>query len=353
MYFKNDYSEFMHPEIMKHFMQYEGQRFTGYGSDSITETVERTIQNLFSAPEAKAYFLAGGTVSNMTVISSLLRPHEAVISVASGHIEVHETGAIEASGHKILLTKGEDGKILPEEILQVLAENQDLAKPRPKMVYISNATEVGTCYKREELEALFKVCQAENLYLFMDGARLGAALASDESDLCLEEIAIFCDVFYLGGTKIGLPFGEAIVITNPVLQEDFPRLIKNRGAMLAKGFVNAAGFERLLADAVSGESTNNIEDTLFYVLATRANRMAKQLSEVFEDFDIRFAYPPESNQIFVHLDNACKTYLQEREVMFENEEGDLCRFVTTYSTREEEVAAVRSLFETFYSTVKA
>lgn len=342
-YFVNDYSEIAHELVWERLTHLQNQRFIGYGLDSVTEAASETIRKLLRNEEAEVYFLAGGTLTNKTIISSLLRPHEAVIAVETGHINVHETGAIEASGHKILTTPGVHGKLQVDEVLEVLSSHQDPHKVKPRMLYISNTTELGTVYKKAELEALADICKQNNLLLFMDGARLGQALVSAENDLDLADISQLCDVFYIGGTKLACPFGEAVVFPKPKWAEDFYYLIKNHGAMLAKGFVPAASLGRVLQSLESGEDTDRIEETLYYHLAGISYRQAMALAEGFLQRGLSLAYPAQSNQVFVHMNEAQRDKLMQQNVKFENEAGDICRFVTTYSTSDEEVAYVISL----------
>ncbi len=345
MYFRNDYSETCHPAVLEALGELAG-RHAGYGEDAVTLRAAETIRRLAECPEAGVYFLAGGTVTNMLAISSLLRPHEAVIAAESGHINVHESGAIEASGHKVLAIPTLDGRLRPADLLPVLEAHRDPAKVKPRMVYISDSTEVGTVYRLDELEALSSFCRAEGLLLFLDGARLGQALASPANDLTLPDIARLTDLFYIGGTKNGALFGEALVICRPALQADMPRLIKNRGAMLAKGFVPALMFERLLA-TTEGAPAEGYGETLYSVLAEKAWVAASDLAGMFTAKGYRLTWPAESNQVFVTLPADLRDRLIEHGVSLESEtetsEGAVCRFVTTYSTDRAELEALGRL----------
>lgn len=235
--FRNDYSEGAYPEILKRLSEENKKQHLGYGEDEICKEAKKRVHQKLKNDECDIHFLVGGTQTNLTVISSALRPFEAVITVDSGHINVHETGAIEATGHKVIVVKGKDGKITPDGIHQAVKIHTDEHMVKPKMVYISNATEIGTIYTKKELEEIRKVCDEYKLYLFMDGARLGAALTSSENDLRFEDLCTYCDVFYIGGTKNGALFGEAIVIVSDKLKSDFRYMIKQRGGMLAKGWL--------------------------------------------------------------------------------------------------------------------
>lgn len=336
-YFRNDYSETCHPAILKVLQEMAGKRYTGYGEDQCTAMAKNTIRNLISQENAEVYFLAGGTVSNVVAISSILRPHEAVISVDSGHIHVHETGAVEASGHKILSVPHQDGKILPKQIEAIVEDHQDPAKVMPKMVYLSQLTEYGTCYKKQELQAIAAVCQKLGLYLFIDGARLATALASEENDVTISEIAELSDLFYIGGTKLGCLFGEALVIVNRDLQEAFPWLIKNRAALLAKGFVTAAQLQRILQKMDIAEDTNDIHETMYYQLAQQANKQAGKIAKLFKDNGFACEFPVHGNLVFVRLPEEQMEGLRTADIIYEVENKNLCRFVTTYTTSDEEI----------------
>ncbi len=356
MYFRNDYSEVCHPAVLEALAAVQGRRFSGYGEDSFSAKAAATILRLSEEVDLSVHFLAGGTVSNMVAIRSMLRPHEAVIAAETAHINVHETGAIEASGHKILTVSTRDGKLRPEDLAPILSSHQDPARVKPAMVYLSNSTEVGTVYRLAELQALSAYCREKKLLLFLDGARLGAALASPVNDLSLAAVAELVDLFYLGGTKNGALFGEALV-TSRELGREMPWLIKNRGAMLSKGFVPAIMFERLLATP-GGSAADTFEETLYYELAALANKNAFELAGIFTSRGYQLTWPAESNQIFVNLPLAVRDYLVARGVVFECEQeilvGDegveaervaVCRFVSTYSTTAEELAKLEQVTE--------
>src|SRR5690606_30110389 len=203
------------------------------------------IRARFGCADADGHFLSGGTQANLLAISSFLRPHQAAIAAQTGHIATHETGAIEATGHKVLTVPGEDGKLTPALVAAVLREHTDEHMVQPKLVYVSDSTEVGTIYSRAELQALSAFCREHGLLLFLDGARLGAALAAAGNDLAPADLAACCDAFYVGGTKNGALAGEALVVRNQALKTDLRHLIKQRGAMLAKGMFLGAQFEAL------------------------------------------------------------------------------------------------------------
>lgn len=346
LFFRNDYADICHPLVLQRLSEAWDAKRVGYGQDSDTKGVADLFKQMAAVPEADVYFLAGGTVANMTVISSLLRPHEAVLAVETGHINVHEAGAIEASGHKVVTLPSEDGKLTPDHVRLLCQLNQGPAMVKPGMVYISQTTECGTVYRWKELQDLYAVCQELNLLLFIDGARLAAGLASPYCDFTLAQMASVCDVFSIGGTKNGAMLGEAVVLTNPALQADFPWLIKNRGALLAKGFIPAMQFQRLL-ETWEEEQTQEFQETLYFSLGKMADKMGLTLAEGFMNHGLELAYPAESNQIFVHLDEDTFASLTEAGVDFEVEaelsETKICRFVTTYLTDRDEIAELLAL----------
>ncbi len=242
------------------------------------------------SPEADVHFLVGGTQTNFTVISAILRPHQGVLAAQSGHINVHETGAVEATGHKVLTLPSTDGTICADQVREIWKEHWEDANHehvvQPGMVYISHPTENGTLYSKEKLTELSKACQELGLPLFLDGARLGYGLMAETSDLTLADVAELTDVFYIGGTKVGALFGEAVVITNPALKQDFRYLIKQRGGMLAKGRLLGLQFETLFTDG------------LYFELGKRADELALRLKKAFLDKGYGLAYDSYTNQQF-------------------------------------------------------
>jgi threonine aldolase len=328
--FNNDYSTSAHPLVLQAISALNQDRFIGYGLDNITLKAAKTIKNLVGNAKASVYFLVGGTQTNLTFIASILRPIDAVIAVDSAHIYVHETGAIEAGGHKILITPGRDGKIVIEEIVKVLKAHSDEHMVNPKLVFISNSTELGTTYNREDLIKLSSFCKKNNLYLFVDGARLANALAA--TNLTLADLGKYCDAFYLGGTKNGLLFGEALVINTPLLAKDFRFNIKQKGGLLAKGFLLGAQYNALM------------KEELYLKLAAHANTMGQQIKKAL----IKYKYPlfsnSNTNQIFVKLSNSLIKKLQ-RDFIFSiwssvEPNYSIVRFVTSYATTKEEISAL-------------
>ena len=290
--FKNDYSELAHPQVLAKLASIESTQFDGYGLDVYSLKAEELIKMKINAPHAKVYLVSGGTQANLIVISSVLRPHEAVISCETGHIFTHETGAIEATGHKICAVKGENAKLTSKDIKNVLNEHQNEHMVKPKLVYLSLSTELGSVYTKNELEEIYECCRENNLYLHIDGARLGAGINSPACDLSYSDIAHFSDTFFMGGTKNGILFGEAIVICNEKLQEDFRYTIKQKGGLLSKGASLGLQFLALL------EKESSDADDLYDELAKKANAMAMELANGIRELGYEFFSEPETNQIF-------------------------------------------------------
>ena len=327
--FTNDYSEGAHPQILKAIMETNLIQNTGYSLDTHTSHAIALIRDEIKQPDADIHIIAGGTQTNLITISAALRPHQAVISAVTGHINVHETGAIEATGHKVLAMDTPDGKLTPALVMQALDFHTDEHMVQPKMVYISNSTEVGTQYTKAELEALSRLCRQKNLYLFMDGARMGAALTSPVNDLTLADIAALTDVFYIGGTKNGALFGEALVILRDELKPDFRFMIKQKGAMLAKGWLLGIQFEEMF------------QNRLFFDMASYANAMAGKLRAALTDLGYTFAYDSQTNQLFPVFSNERIEELA-KEFTFNidkkiDETHSCIRLVTSWATREEGV----------------
>ena len=324
--FTNDYSEGAHPGILEALINANLEQNKGYGLDTHCLRAAELIKKECGRNDIDVHFLVGGTQTNMTAIAHALRPYQAVISAATGHINVHETGAVEATGHKVYTLPSEDGKLTPELIKKALIFHQDEHFVQPKMVYISNTTELGTQYTKEELSKISHFCRQHDLFLFLDGARLGAALTSPVNDLTMADIAELTDLFYIGGTKNGALFGEALVISHPDLKKDFRYMIKQRGGMLAKGFTLGIQFEVLF------------ENGLFYELAEHANRMATLLRKEFENRGFSFLAPSYSNQVFPIVTDAAAEKLAEKYTF--NIERDLengtkaIRLVTSWATKE-------------------
>ena len=288
--FESDYLEGCHPRILERLMKTNMEQTLGYGEDEICAGARETVRKACCAPDADVHFLVGGTQTNATVISSVLRPYQGVLCAQSGHINVHETGAIEHSAHKVLPLPSTDGKISAEQVASAIEDHY--ADPsaehtvQPGMVYISFPTELGTIYSSSELEALSGTCRKYGIPLFIDGARLGYGLASSACDLELKDIAALADVFYIGGTKQGALFGEAVVICNDNLKKDFRYNIKQNGGMLAKGRLLGIQFDELL------------KDSLYFDLSRKADLQAERLKAAFREKGYKFLIGSPTNQIF-------------------------------------------------------
>ncbi|MBU5425472.1 low specificity L-threonine aldolase [Tissierella pigra] len=332
--FRNDYSEGAHPRILELLMSSNYEPNIGYGEDIHSDRAKEYIKRLIEREDADIHFIPGGTQTNMLVISSFLRPHQCVISADTGHINVHETGAIEATGHKVVAMPCKDGKLTPDIIKKALNHHSDEHMVQPKMVYISNCTELGTIYSKDELISIHEICKKNELLLFLDGARIGSALTCKTNDLNIKDIANLVDVFYIGGTKNGALLGEALIILNKDLKKDFRFLIKQRGALAAKGFVLGIQFEALF------------QDDLYFELAKHANEMAEILKSIIEETGYTFYAEPYTNQIFpIFPDTLLKK--MEKEFVYEfiekvDENNTAVRFVTSWATKVEAVEAVRA-----------
>lgn len=336
IYFNNDYSEGCHPKILEVLAQTNMEQTPGYGMDDHCAGAAKKIRTLCGDDTLAVHFLVGGTQTNLTVIDAALRPHQGVMGAASAHINVHETGAVEATGHKVLWLPGEEGKIAAAQVREtVLAHRVDSSREhtvQPKMVYISNPTELGTLYSKKELQELSDTCRELGLYLFVDGARLGYGLEAVGNDVTMEDLARLCDVFYIGGTKVGALFGEAVVISNPELKEDFRYLIKQHGGMLAKGRLLGIQFETLL------------EDGLYFQIARQADVLADQIRDCLSECNVPLLVPGTTNQIFpilpdTALEEFSKTYaFSEQERIDETHRA--VRFCTSWATTQENVDAL-------------
>jgi threonine aldolase len=289
--FKNDYSEGAHPRILKALSDYNFIQSDGYGEDRFSDKAAQFIKQAAQNETVRVHFVSGGTQANLICLASLMKPFQAVIAAETAHINVHEAGAIEATGHKICSVPSEDGKLTPAGIQSICDLHTDEHMVQPKVVFISNASEMGTVYSLAELKALRLVCDQNDLYLYMDGARLGVALAVEESDVTLKDITELVDVFYIGGTKNGALIGEAIVFCNPDLNHNFRFYMKQHGGLLAKGRVLGIQFEALF------------QDGLYFELATHSNRMAQQISESMKSLGVPFLTDSPTNQIFPILPN--------------------------------------------------
>lgn len=327
--FKNDYSEGAHPRILNALLESNLVQEDGYGEDQFSRQAVELLKEKMGQADIDIHLLSGGTQTNLIAISAFLRPHEAAMAASTGHILGHETGAIEATGHKILSIEAENGKLTPSNVQAVLDGHPDEHMVKPKLVYISNSTEIGSIYTKRELEQLSDFCKKKNLILYMDGARLGSALCSEENDLQLNDLPALVDAFYIGGTKNGALIGEALVICRDALKEDFRYHLKQKGALLAKGRLLGIQFLELF------------RDNLFFELATHANKMAAILRDEISKANIPFLTHSPSNQIFPILPNALITAL-ERKYSFHiwekvDTDHSAIRLVTSWATKEDQV----------------
>ena len=329
--FKNDYSEGAHPRILNALNESNFEQAEGYGEDGYTQKAVELLKQRIGRNDIDIHLLSGGTQTNLIAISAFLRPHEAVIAANTGHILVHETGAVEATGHKIISIEVEDGKLNYLHIKAALDSHTDEHMVKPKLVYISNPTEIGTIYNKAELEQISRICKENNLFLFMDGARLGSALCSGENNLELSDLGRLVDAFYIGGTKSGALIGEALVICRDQLKEDFRFHMKQKGALLAKGRLLGIQFVELF------------RDNLYFDLARHANLMAGLLKDAISKAGFKFLVNSPSNQLFPILPNQLITELQKNYSFIVWSKVDATNFairlVTSWATKEDAVLA--------------
>ncbi|PKB15214.1 low specificity L-threonine aldolase [Flavobacterium sp. 5] len=328
--FKNDYSVGAHPNILNKLIETNLVPQLGYGDDEYNTEAKQILKKKISNPKAEIFFLSGGTQTNLIAISFLLRVHEAVISAKTGHISANETGAIEATGHKVIAVETSNGKLKPADIQTTLDEYG--LKPhvvKPRLVYISNSTEIGTIYTKTELESLYIFCQQHNLLLYLDGARLGHALMAENSDLSLSDISKLTDVFYIGATKNGALLGEAIVFNKPEMATEFEFSLKQKGAMLAKGRLLAIQFLELF------------KDDLYFSLAKHANEMAMKIANAISENGFSFLTNSTTNQIFPILPNEIIDELSKKYLFYVwkkvDENQSAIRLITSWATNENEV----------------
>lgn len=335
IFLKNDYSLGAHPKVLQALTDTNMTLTDGYGIDPFCDGAADMIREMIDCPEAYVQFLTAGTQTNQTALAAFLRPHHSVISPSTGHVCVHETGAIEATGHKINHVPTTDGKLRPEDIDAVMAEHEDEHYVKPAIIYISNSTETGLIYTKAELIALREKCLEHGLLTYIDGARLAMAMTAPENDLSLTDLPKLCDAFYIGGTKCGAMFGEALVIVKKELQEDIRWLVKQRGGMIAKGRLLGVQFQALLKDG------------FYFELGAHANRLAKKLADGIAAKGYEFAIPPQTNMLFPLFPKEKVEELKEN-VMFEgwqypSETHAAIRLVTSWGTTEEEVDAFLEL----------
>jgi len=331
--FKDDYSEGAHPNILKALLETNLSQQMGYGEDEICKKAVYVIKEKLQRKNIDIHFVSGGTQANLIVLSSILKSYESVISANSGHIFTHEAGAIEVTGHKVNSIQTSNGKITTKQINDVINEHKKLYEHmvKPKVVFISQSTEIGTIYLKKELENIYNYCKKNNLLLYLDGARIGSALSSSKNDLSLSDIVDFTDIFYIGGTKNGALLGEAIIISNNDLKKDFRIHMKQRGALLAKGRILGIQFLELFK--------NN--DNLFFDIAKHANNMAVKLTQGIKELHYKFFSESPTNQIFPIFPNSIIKQLQKKYGFYiwskEDATTSAIRLVTSWATKEDKV----------------
>lgn len=331
--FNCDYTEGAHPQILQRLIETNMEQHPGYSEDEYCRRAAEKIRALCQAPEAAVHFIVGGTQTNLIVIASALRPHQGVVCADTGHINVHETGAIEATGHKVLGLPHTNGKITASQVAEYCEEH--IHNPafehivQPGMVYISIPTEYGTMYSKDELTALSAVCRQYDLPLYVDGARLAYGLAAEGNDLTLPDLAALCDAFYIGGTKVGALFGEAVVITNAAMKKDFRYIMKQKGAMLAKGRLLGVQFDAMF------------DNNLYFEMGRHATGLALKIRDAFSAAGYPFLIESPTNQQFVVLPDS-KLAILERDFAIEymervDADHSAVRFCTSWATKAEDV----------------
>ena len=376
MYINCDYNEGAHKKILSRLIETNMEQTIGYGCDEHCDNARKLIKKLCKNSDIDVHFLVGGTQTNETVISAALRPHQGVLAAVSGHINVHETGAIESLGHKVLVLDTDDGKISASQIDKYYNDHVSNDSyehiVQPKMVYISQPTELGTLYSLSELEEISNVCRKNKLFLFVDGARLGYGLAASNNDITLGDLARLTDVFYIGGTKVGALFGEAVVISNDYIKEDFRYIMKQRGGMLAKGRLLGVQFETMFEEYDSADRCKSqkecvkdvecnseggckivedvlgddiivkdeeLEKTLYMYMSRNAIRHADRLRKVLMDKNVTFLVENTTNQIFPILKDSILKELDKKYVYEYQERIDdthsAIRFCTSWATTDD------------------
>ena len=339
--FESDYNNGAHPKVLRHLLETNEKQSLTYGFDEWTERAKGRIREACEAPDAQIWFLAGGTQTNATVIDGILNHYQAVITAETGHINVHEAGAIEFCGHRVISLPSHEGLMDAKELDSYMQwfvndeSSEHLAQPG--MVYITYPSELGTIYHREQLAAIYEVCQKYDLKLYVDGARLGYGLLAEGADITLPWLAAHCDAFYIGGTKVGALCGEAVVFPRGNAPKHFFSIIKQHGALMAKGRLIGLQFDALFTDG------------LYFEISRHAIAMAQQMKELFRQKGWQFYLDSPTNQQFVILPNEVVAQL-EKQVQFTHWEpmGDthfLCRFVTSWATTEQEFETLRQLIE--------
>ena len=337
--FENDYSEGCHPQVLEALVKTNLESLPGYGSDSYSEEAKKKIKKVLHNDDADIYFLTGGTQTNETIITSLLKPYEGVVAAETGHIAVHEAGAIENHGHKVLTIPSYEGKIKASDLNEYVAtfyhDGNHEHMVFPGMVYLSFSTEYGTLYTLEELKEISEICKQYKMHLFIDGARLGYGLMAKENDVDITDLSELCDVFTIGGTKVGALCGEAVVFTHDNAPEHFIPIIKQHGALLAKGRLTGIQFDALFTDG------------LYFKISAHAIHQANKLKKLLKDKGYQFYLDSPTNQQFVIVDNdKYATLLKDVRVSFMekyDESHTVIRFCTSWATTDEQLLELEKL----------
>lgn len=342
IYFRSDYSQGAHPHVLDALIRTNEEHTDGYALDPHSEHAAQMIKDLIGRQDCEVHMMVGGTPTNVITIAAALKPFEAVVSPRTGHAYIHECGGVEATGHRVLTVDDVDGKVLPEMIEKAWEEYEDDHTVIPKMLYISNPTESGTIYKKAELEALRACCDRHDMYLYLDGARLGAALTCEENDLTIQDIARLTDAFYIGGTKNGALLGEAVVIFDENINDHYRWMIKQNCGMLAKGRLIGVQFEALLEGG---------ENSVFYQIGAHENAMAKKLREGIAAAGYEFYGTSPTNQIFPVFSTEMVKELEKDFFFYDwapcGENRRAIRLVTSWGTTEEDVDAFLAAIKKF------
>jgi threonine aldolase len=339
--FESDYIAGAHPAILKNLAETNMEALPGYGTDRYSERAKEKIKRAIGREDLDVEFLVGGTQTNAVIISSMLRDFEGVVAAETGHISVHEAGAVEYSGNKVLTVREKDGKILPEVLRTYLegfyADGNHEHMVFPGMVYISHPTEYGTLYKKSELYELSGICREYGIPLFLDGARLGYGLMSRETDVTLADIAKYCDVFYIGGTKVGALCGEAVVFTKGNKPAHFMNSVKKRGALLAKGRLLGVQFDTLFTD------------DLYFEISRHAIEMTEKMKDILKAHGLHFYIASPTNQQFVVLEDSLLEKLKEKVAVSFWEKTDethtVVRFAASWSTTDEDLRKLDAILD--------
>lgn len=337
--FECDYAEGAHPKVLEALVRTNMETLGRYGNDKYSQSAMEKIKAACECPNAEVYFLTGGTQTNQIVIDSMLKPYEGVVAAQTGHIALHEAGAVEFTGHKVLTLPQMEGKISARALRDLLdvfyADENHEHMVFPGMTYISHPTEYGTLYTKDELTEIYGVCREYKIPLFIDGARLGYGIMSKQSDLSLPDIASLCDVFYIGGTKVGTLCGEAVVFTKNNMPKHFNTIVKQHGAMIAKSRLIGVQFDALFTD------------NLYFDISRHAIEMAEKLKAVLREKGIKLLIDSPTNQVFVVLNNKYMASIRDKvEFSFWepfDESNTVVRFATSWATTEESIEALRGI----------